>query len=363
MRKVNKKRRARRIFFLCFLVFLLIVGGTFGFYSYSLRPTGDGSKKVAFEIKENASFDQVVDELKADDLIHSKTMSKLYAKMNKQNSYYAGKFELDNGMSTKDILAYIGNPKNSKKEQVTLTVPEGKWAKEVAEALAKKFPYKASEIEKKWNDMAYIKKLSKDYTFLDPSVLNNSDYKIKLEGYLFPDTYSFNGDASIDEITRTFLNRFQKVYDEHKTEIKKSGYSLQEILSLASVVQFESSTNADMKKIAGVFYNRLNEGMKLGSSVTVCYALYDEYEDPTDCEVKTDVDSPYNTYLHSGLPIGPILNPGEQAIKAVLHPTKTDDLYFLADINGDGKVYYSKTLEEHEAKMKELGLVLDGSAE
>lgn len=363
MRKVNKKRRARRIFFLCFLVFLLIVGGTFGFYSYSLRPTGDGSKKVAFEIKENASFDQVVDELKADDLIHSKTMSKLYAKMNKQNSYYAGKFELDNGMSTKDILAYIGNPKNSKKEQVTLTVPEGKWAKEVAEALAKKFPYKASEIEKKWNDMAYIKKLSKDYTFLDPSVLNNSDYKIKLEGYLFPDTYSFNGDASIDEITRTFLNRFQKVYDEHKTEIKKSGYSLQEILSLASVVQFESSTNADMKKIAGVFYNRLNEGMKLDSSVTVCYALYDKYEDPTDCEVKTDVDSPYNTYLHSGLPIGPILNPGEQAIKAVLHPTKTDDLYFLADINGDGKVYYSKTLEEHEAKMKELGLVLDGSAE
>ena len=118
-----------------------------------------------------------------------------------------------------------------------------------------------------------------------------------------------------------------------------------------------------MKKIAGVFYNRLNEGMKLDSSVTVCYALYDEYEDPTDCEVKTDVDSPYNTYLHSGLPIGPILNPGEQAIKAVLHPTKTDDLYFLADINGDGKVYYSKTLEEHEAKMKELGLVLDGSAE
>ena len=223
MRKVNKKRRARRIFFLCFLVFLLIVGGTFGFYSYSLRPTGDGSKKVAFEIKENASFDQVVDELKADDLIHSKTMSKLYAKMNKQNSYYAGKFELDNGMSTKDILAYIGNPKNSKKEQVTLTVPEGKWAKEVAEALAKKFPYKASEIEKKWNDMAYIKKLSKDYTFLDPSVLNNSDYKIKLEGYLFPDTYSFNEDASIDEITRTFLYRFQEVYDEHKTEIKKSG--------------------------------------------------------------------------------------------------------------------------------------------
>ena len=118
MRKVNKKRRARRIFFLCFLVFLLIVGGTFGFYSYSLRPTGDGSKKVAFEIKENASFDQVVDELKADDLIHSKTMSKLYAKMNKQNSYYAGKFELDNGMSTKDILAYIGNPKNSKKERL-----------------------------------------------------------------------------------------------------------------------------------------------------------------------------------------------------------------------------------------------------
>ena len=134
---------------------------------------------------------------------------------------------------------------------------------------------------------------------------------------------------------------------------------MQQILTLASIVQFESATKSDMKKIAGVFYNRLDDNMKLQSSVTVCYALYDDFKDAQDCEVNTDVDSPYNTYEHKGLPIGPILNPGEDAIDAVLHPTKSDYLYFVADINGDGKVYYSKTLEEHEKKMEELGLNLD----
>ena len=364
MRKVNKKRRFRRILLLIVLAIVLCVGIIFGFYTMNLKPVGDGENKVDFEISEGATFDQVMDSLEKNDLIRSATVAKVYTKLNHVNTYYAGDFELNDAMSCQEIFDYLGNPKNAKKDQVTLTVTEGKWAKEIAESLAKKFPeYKASDFEDKWNDISYIKKLAKDYTFLDTKTLNNKNYKIKLEGYLFPDTYSFNEDATIDEITRTFLNRFQEVYDTYETEIDNSDYSLQEILSLASVVQYESATTSDMKEIAGVFYNRLDDGMKLDSSVTVCYALYDQMNSAQDCEVETDIDSPYNTYLHSGIPIGPILNPGEDAIKAVLNPTKSDYYYFLADINGDGKVYYSKTLEEHEAKMKELGLVLDGSGE
>ena len=107
-----------------------------------------------------------------------------------------------------------------------------------------------------------------------------------------------------------------------------------------------------MGLIAQVFENRLAIDMKLQSSVTICYALYEEYKKAIDCEINSDIDSPYNTYLHEGLPIGPILNPGEAAIRAVLHPTANDYLYFMADIYGDGKVYYANTLEEHEANVE-----------
>ena len=190
--------------------------------------------------------------------------------------------------------------------------------------------------------------------------LNNSNYKVKLEGYLFPDTYYLGKEDSIDEITRIMLDRFEVMYKENKELFSKSQYSVQQVISLASVVQFEASSKEDMEMIAGIFHNRLEQNMKLQSSVTVCYALYDDFKDPKDCETNPEIDSPYNTYLHEGLPIGPILNPGDDAIKAVLAPKKTDYLFFAADIYNklDGKVHYSKTYKEHQQICEELGLNL-----
>ena len=99
--------------------------------------------------------------------------------------------------------------------------------------------------------------------------------------------------------------------------------------------------------------------MKLQSSVTVCYALYDNFNDPKDCETNPELDSPYNTYMNEGLPVGPILNPGEEAFQAVLNPDRKGGyLFFAADIYGDGKVYYSKTYEEHQQICERLGLNL-----
>lgn len=360
MHKVNQKKRRRRILFL--LIVCLIVS-PFLYYFNSLRPVGDGAEKVSFKIEDGQTYDQVLENLESKHLIKSATMAKIYSRFRTNATYYAGNFTLNDGMSTGEVLNYIGNVKNSLKNQIKITIPEGTWAKEAAASIAAKYDYSTKEILSKWNDIKYIKKLAKDYKFLDPKVLNNSDYKVKLEGYLFPDTYAFDSDATIDEITRTFLDRFEKVYEKYESQIKKSNYSLQEILSLASVVQFESATTRDMRKIAGVFYNRLDKDMKLESSVTVCYALYDDFEDPKDCEVNTDEESPYNTYLHKGIPIGPILNPGETAIQAALNPIKSDDLYFVADVNGDGTVYYSKTYEDHQKKMEELGLVLTDTEE
>ena len=122
------------------------------------------------------------------------------------------------------------------------------------------------------------------------------------------------------------------------------------------MVQYEASTKKDMELVAGVFYNRLKKGMKLESSVTVCYALYDDLTSGEDCEIQYNIDSPYNTYKNEGLPVGPILNPGEDAIAAVLHPEKSDYLYFVADIYGDGKVYYAKTYDEQLKNQEKFNL-------
>lgn len=358
-RKVNSGRVA-----LLVVVFVCILAGLVSIFvvKNGLSSTGNGDKKIVFTIENGQTLDTVVTDLQKEDLISSSSIAKVYAKLSHNTNFVAGTFELNDGMSVKDIFRYLQDSSNLKKDTMVLKVPEGKWAKEIAAQISKlyKGKYSTSDIIDTWNDASYLKTLSKTYSFLNVEDLNNSNYKVKLEGYLFPDTYYLEKDASIDDITRVMLDRFEIMYKENKKAFDQSSYSIHQIVSLASVVQFEASTQKDMKMIAGVFYNRLNQNMALQSSVTVCYALYDDFNDPKDCETNPDIDSPYNTYLHDGLPIGPILNPGEDAIQAVLSPTKSDYLFFAADIYNkvDGKVHYSKTYEEHEKVCEELGLNL-----
>lgn len=363
-RQTRRKVNPVRMIVLVILMFAIIAGiGSAIYITRGLKATGNGDKKIVLTIEEGETFSELLNDMQEKGLIRSSSVAKMYSKIKHETNYVAGTFELNNGMSLSEILSYVSNASNVKQNYLTLTVPEGKWAKEIAESISTLYDgkYTKAEILKKWNDIDYIKKLASDYNFLNVSDLNNSNYKVKLEGYLFPDTYYLEKDCSIDDITRIMLDRFQQMYDENKKAFKNSEYSIHEIVSLASVVQFEASSSNDMKTIAGVFQNRLDQGMMLQSSVTVCYALYDDFSDPQDCETNSTIDSPYNTYLHTGIPIGPILNPGEDAIEAVLNPDKNDYLYFAADIykKKDGGVYYSKTYEEHLAICEELGLNLD----
>lgn len=357
----RRKVKTVRVVALVVVCLLMIAGlGSIFVVKTGLSSTGNGDKEVVFTIESGDALDTIVENLKKEDLISNASVAKLYAKASHNTNFVAGTFELDNGMSVKDILSTIQDSTKLKKDSLVLKIPEGKWAKEIAAEISTLYggKYSSEEILNQWNDGSYIQKLAKDYSFLNVDDLNNSNYKVKLEGYLFPDTYFLEKDDSIDDITRILLDRFDVMYQENKKAFEKNDLSIHQIISLASVVQFEASEPSDMATIAGVFYNRLDQGMKLQSSVTVCYALYDDFNDPQDCETNPEVDSPYNTYLHEGLPIGPILNPGDAAIKAVLNPEKTDYLFFAADIYGDGKVYYSKTYEEHLQKCEELGLNL-----
>lgn len=365
MPKTKRKRRFRPGRLILLVAALLVVIGmacaAWGYFS--LKAPGDGNKEIEFEIKEGESFDSVLDSLQEQGMIRSAQTASLYAKMTHHQMYYAGVFLLSNDMSVKDILSTISDPDNAMDQSVKFTIPEGQWAKEIAANLSKQLPFTQKQILAQWNDETYIRTLAKDYEFLDPSVLDNDAIKVKLEGYLFPETYSIDRDATLDEVTRTFLDQFKRVYDKYKAQFASSGMSVEQVVTLASIIQFESGSVQDMKEISGVFHNRLAQDMKLESSVTVCYALYDDFNSPQDCETQIDIDSPYNTYQNSGLPVGPILNPGEDAIAAALEPNDNDYLFFAADIynvkSDPGKVYYSTNYEDHEKLVHELNLVIE----
>lgn len=346
------KRPNRKIVvtIIAFLLIIVVFLSGFLVYQVNLQPVADESETVLFEVAEGDSIAAAIDRLAAANLIKSRSAAKIYARLNGLHEIKAGHFQLDRSWNTGEILRYLNDSGNAAAQQAKITVTEGMWAKDIAKKIEDTLGIKADELIELWNDDAYLKTLIEKYDCLDEEILNDQT-RVKLEGYLYPETYHFDVEATKEEVTETFLNQFEQVYDEMKRDFVASSYSPHELITLASLVQYEAQTREDMELIAGVFYNRMDEGMRLESSVTVCYALYEEYEHAQDCELNATIDSPYNTYLHAGLPIGPILNPGKDAIEAVLHPQESDYLYFMADIYGDGKVYYAKTLEEHEANV------------
>ena len=339
------------------IIVVFIIG--FSVVKINTSAISNKSEEVVFTVKEGETLDSIVDNLEKQDIIKNATFAKLSAKLSGTNNFIVGQFKVNKNWGSDKILTYLTNPKNVLRDEVMITFKEGIWAKEIASLIESNLNIPAADMIALWNDEAFLKNCIEKYSFLDDSILNN-EYRIKLEGYLFPETYSFNKNATKEEITYTFLDHFNEEYESVKKQIDKSGMSVHEVVTLASVVQYESKSKEDMDMIAGVFENRLKVNMPLQSSVTVCYAMY-EYESWQECETNTQIDSPYNTYQNAGLPIGPILNPGKDAIESVLNPKKHDFVYFIADINnvrgeGKGKVFYSKTLDEHLKLQEELGL-------
>ena len=357
--KKTQKRKPRKWIIVLLVIVLVIAalgGGGLLWYKSSLGPAGKSEETEEITIAQGETADQLIKDLAEKKLIKSELAASLYYKMN-PSTYYPGTYMLSKGMSVEEIMKYVSDEQNQVSSYQVVTIIPGYWAKQVAAVLDQKFPqYSAQDFLNLWNSQEYIETLAKDYTFLDPAKLKDDRLKVKLEGYLYPETYFLDNYMTPDQITRTFLDQFQKVYDELEPQIKASGKSLEEILTLASIVQFESGDAKEMPNIAGVFENRLAKDMMLQSSVTVCYALYDQFTSAKDCETNPEIDSPYNTYINHGLPIGPILNPDKQAIEAVLNPAKHDYLYFVSDIHGDGAIHYAKTYEEHEENIKMFNL-------
>ena len=176
-----------------------------------------------------------------------------------------------------------------------------------------------------------------------------------LEGYLFPDTYNYNSKTTSADFIRAMVNRFEEVFTPEMSErANQLGLTVNQVVTLASIIEKEAKVPDERPHMASVFFNRMKRGMPLGSDPTFIYAaiLAGDYDgNPNQPRHRNRVSS-YNTYVVSGLPPGPIASPGRASLEAVLHPDKTDDLYFVVNGTG-GRHKFSRTAAEHEAAVEE----------
>ena len=329
-----RRRKRGPVFWLAVLLFVsalaLVVGG--GVFDI-VTSVGSGPPLLV-SVNPGDSASDVASKLWARGLIRDRNALIAAAYITgKWRCIQAGRHELDAGMSPLDMLDALC--RGSRTAWHWITIPEGYDLRQIAEKL---------EEERLASGRGFLDAAHSPRTFEAAFPLPDDS----LEGYLFPDTYRVDSGKSEEEIIEQMVRRFEDVVwrglfaesPEHE------GRSLRDILILASMVEWEAQLDEERPKIAGVLINRLNRGQKLECDATVQYALGDGrksrlmYDDLT-------INSDYNTYQHTGLPPGPICNPGEASIQAAMNPADVPYLYYVA--RADGSHVFSKSFAEHQA--------------
>lgn len=322
-------------------------------FNFLLGPVSNESKEVLFEVESGSSVYSVGEKLKEQGLIKNDIAYKIYVRLNGVNEYKAGIYKLDKSYSTKHIIELLTGD-YYERNGITITFKEGITIRDVAKEIASQTTISESEFYAVLEDDAYIDSLIEKYWFLTDDI-KSEDIYYPLEGYLFPETYTFGYNVTLEEIIEVMLDQTDKIFSKYRSLIDQNSYSIHELATLASMVESEGILDEDRKMIAGVFYNRLNAGMSLGSDVTTYYAFKVDIgeRDLTKSEINTY--NPYNTRgpgMAGKLPVGPISNFGESSFSAVLTPTNSDYYYFVADKSG--KTHFTKTYEEHQVLINEL---------
>ncbi|MCL2492613.1 MAG: endolytic transglycosylase MltG [Clostridiales bacterium] len=328
----RRKKRSRAPVVIVLAIALVAVCG-FGvktLYDDSLRPAAPGdTTPVAVSIPEGASTSQIAEILHEQGLISNTWFFRYHSKSTGYDGKYKeGDYTLSKSMSPDQIAAVLiaGTKAATKK----FTIPEGYNNTQIAKKLADEGICSEADF---WNE---AENGSFDYPFLKDCPAG----KERLEGFLYPETYEVYTDASahdvIDKMLAEFGAQFKPEYYDHAQEM---GYSVRDIVTMGSIIERESVSPAERPVMAAVFYNRLKAGMDLQSCATIQYILGTPKEFLTDAD--TQIESPYNTYLHEGLPPGPICNPRMASIEAALYPDQNDDLYFVLSPNLDGTHNFS----------------------
>ena len=354
LERAQENRLVRRIVFIALsILIVLIIGGasfTYFYINHALKPVNSNShEKIVVTIPSGTSNEGIGKILEEKGVIRNATVFHYYCKYKNENNFMAGVYQLSPSMSIDELINKIQSGKTYAKVELKLVIPEGFWVKDIAKRIAQNSDLNEKDILDKLSNPDYIKNhYMKDYPFLKNDIMDKN-IKYPLEGYLFPATYEFTRkNPDLDTIIKKMLDKTGAVLNKYQNDIEKSKLgSVHKILTMASLVEDEAKTDADRKKIAGVFYNRLKKDMLLQTDPTIAYAEQRHIVSYTQDDL--NFDSPYNTYKVLGLPVGPINNPSEMSITSVLNPIQSKDLYFYARPNG--QVMFAQTLAEHNANV------------
>lgn len=333
-----KRHRIKKRFVLFILIVIILV--IFACYILLTSYLDKGNEAVdpgntaviTVTVPNGTSTEGIGSLLKSNGLITDSRLFKIKSKwMGYEDKYKAGEYDLSPGMTMDQIMQIIiaGNDRTTR-----FTIPEGYDINKTSQALLSAGLINKDKFEQE------IESGDFDYWFLQDAPSG----KNRLEGYLFPETYEIFTDADEHDIIDKMLSQFEKVFtEEHKQRAEELNMNINEVLTLASIIEREAVVPADRPVISGVFHNRLKKGMKLQSCATVQYILGEQKAVLSTAD--TQIESPYNTYIITGLPPAPICSPGLESIDAALWPEDTNYLYFLA--KGDGSHVFAITYEEH----------------
>ena len=354
MRNLLENRITRIIIGL--IVFILLVSiGCILWYSVSISRVSKNEEEVKVTIEMGSSTSDIANTLKENNLIKNETAFKLYVKLNKVTDFQAGTYYLKQNMNLKEITEILKTGIMHDPNQISLTYLEGKHVRWLGEKIEEETNNSKEDVIKVLQNEEYIDTLIEKYWFLTDEI-KNEDIYYSLEGYLFPDTYAIeNKDAKVEDIFEKMLDRMEEILDEYKDEIENSEYSVHEILTIASIIEMESMSDEGRKDVSSVIYNRLNSQMAIQSDVTTYYAVQVDMGERDLYQRELDEYNPYNTRgpnMEGKLPIGPISSVSKNSIEAALKPSNTDYLFFVADKNG--KLYFTKTVSEHNSIVSQL---------
>ncbi|HEU3015322.1 TPA: endolytic transglycosylase MltG [Streptococcus pneumoniae] len=368
--KPKKEKKSHvKAFVISFLVFLALLsaGGYFG-YQYvldSLLPIDANSKKyVMVGIPEGSNVQEIGTTLEKAGLIKHGLIFSFYAKYKNYTDLKAGYYNLQKSMSTEDLLKELqkgGTDEPQEPVLATLTIPEGYTLDQIAQTVGQlqgdfKESLTAEAFLAKVQDETFISQAVAKYpTLLESLPVKDSGARYRLEGYLFPATYSIKESTTIESLIDEMLAAMDKNLSPYYSTIKSKNLTVNELLTIASLVEKEGAKTEDRKLIAGVFYNRLNRDMPLQSNIAILYAqgkLGQNISLAEDVAIDTNIDSPYNVYKNVGLMPGPVDSPSLDAIESSINQTKSDNLYFVADVT-EGKVYYANNQEDHDRNVAE----------
>lgn len=361
MEKQGRKLKKKFKIILVLVAILLIgIATLLGTYCYFKSPVSNDKKEVSIVIENGSTISDIAALLKKEGLIKNENFFKLYVKLKKVSNVYAAKYYFSPSMNLDEIINTL-NEGGYNENEISITFKEGINMRGIAKLIKENTSNSEDDVYKKLKDEKYLNSAIEKYWFLTDDIKNSKIY-YSLEGYLFPDTYRFNSkDVSVEEIFNKMLDQMEKELNKYKKQIENSKYSIHELMTLASITQSEGYNEDDFKNIASVFYNRLKTGMALGSCVTSYYGVK---KDMTDELLQKDIDAsnPYNTRGNNpvSFPVGPISMPGAKALDATLDPIETSYYFFVSDKNS--KLYFTKTLNEHErmiTKLQNEGLWLE----